>query len=61
MIKLYKSNMNKKLCGVCGGIGEYFNVDPTIVRLIFVILGLWSGSGVILYIIASLLIPEEGI
>lgn len=53
--------MNKKLCGVCGGIGEYFNVDPTIVRLIFVILGLWSGSGVILYIIASLLIPEEGI
>ncbi len=61
MLKLYKSNINKKLCGVCGGIGEYFNVDPTIVRLIFVILGLWSGSGVILYIIASLLIPEEGI
>lgn len=61
MKKLFKSSVNKKLCGVCGGIGEYFQVDPTIVRLIFVILGLWSGSGVILYIIAALLIPEEGI
>ena len=59
MKQLFKSSVNKKLCGVCGGIGEYFNVDPTIVRLIFVILGLWSGSGVILYIIAALLMPDE--
>lgn len=61
MKQLVKSNVNRKLCGVCGGLGEYFKVDPTIVRLIFVILGLWSGSGVILYIIAALLIPEEDI
>ena len=33
--KLYRSNTNKMLCGVCGGIGEYFNIDPTIVRLIW--------------------------
>lgn len=59
MKKLYKSNMDKKLCGVCGGIAEYLNVDATIVRLIFVILGLWSGVGVIFYIIAALLIPDE--
>lgn len=59
MKKLYKSNVEKKICGVCGGIAEYFNLDPTIVRLIFVILGLWSGAGVIFYIIAALLMPNE--
>lgn len=59
MKKLYKSNLEKKICGVCGGIAEYFNLDPTIVRLIFVILGLWSGAGVIFYIIAALLMPND--
>lgn len=59
MKKLYKSNVEKKICGVCGGIAEYFNLDPTIVRLIFVILGLWSGAGVIFYIIAALLMQNE--
>ena len=42
MKKLYKSNVEKKICGVCGGIAAHFNLDPTLVRLIFVILGLWS-------------------
>ncbi len=59
MKKLYKSNYEKKICGVCGGIAEYFGIDPTIVRLIFVILGLWSGAGVIFYIIAALLMPND--
>ena len=59
MKKLFKSNVEKKICGVCGGIAEYFNLDPTIVRLIFVILGLWSGAGVIFYLIAALLMPNE--
>ena len=59
MKKLYKSNVEKKICGVCGGIAAYFNLDPTIVRLIFVILGLWSGAGVIFYIIAALLMQNE--
>lgn len=59
MKKLYKSQLDKKICGVCGGIGEYFNLDSTIVRLIFVILGLWSGAGILFYIIAVLLMPGE--
>lgn len=59
MKKLYKSQLDKKICGVCGGIGEYFNLDSTIVRLIFVILGLWSGAGILFYIIAALLMPGE--
>ena len=44
--KLYRSNTNKMLCGVCGGIGEYFNIDPTIVRLIWAIF-ICSGPGIL--------------
>lgn len=57
--KLYKSNSNKIICGVCGGIGEYFNIDPTIVRLIFIILFCGAGSGLLAYIIAAIIIPEQ--
>ena len=56
--KLYRSKTNKMLCGVCGGIGEYFNVDPTLIRLLFVIFGC-TGSGVLEYIIAAIVIPQE--
>lgn len=56
--KLYRSRTNKILCGVCGGLGEYLNVDPTVVRLVAVILGIVS-VGVIAYIIAALIIPEQ--
>lgn len=60
MKKLYKSKYDRKLCGVCGGIAEYFQVDPTLVRLIFIIVGLCSaGAGVAFYILAALLMPEE--
>ena len=51
--KLYRSNTNKMLCGVCGGIGEYFNIDPTIVRLIWAIF-ICSGPGILAYFIAAL-------
>ena len=54
--KLYRSNTNKMLCGVCGGIGEYFNIDPTIVRLIWAIF-IWSGPGILAYFIAALIMP----
>ena len=54
--KLYRSNTNKMLCGVCGGIGEYFNIDPTIVRLIWAIF-ICSGPGILAYIIAALIMP----
>ena len=42
--KLYKSNTNKMICGVCGGLGEFFSIDPTIIRLIWAILGLAGGG-----------------
>ena len=58
MKKLYKSQHDRKICGVCGGIAEYFNVDSTLVRLIFILLGLTT-SGVVIYILAALLMPEE--
>ncbi len=56
--RLYKSNVNKMLCGVCGGIAEYFNIDPTLVRLGLVVFSLAGGSGVLAYIIAAVIIPD---
>lgn len=47
------------MCGVCGGIAEYFDIDPTVVRLIWVLLVLCAGTGVLAYIIAALVMPEE--
>lgn len=58
--RLYRSNTSRMLGGVCGGIGEYFDVDPTVVRVIAVILGLASaGWAIIAYIIGWIIIPEE--
>lgn len=57
--KLYKSNTNKKLCGVCGGIAEYFAVDPTIIRLLWVLGTIFVGAGVIAYIIAAIVMPDQ--
>ena len=56
--KLYKSNSNKMIAGVCGGIAEYFNVDPTLVRLGWVIFALFAGSGLLAYIIFALVVPD---
>ena len=56
--KLYRSDRNKMICGVCGGIGEYFDIDPTIVRLVWAILAC-SGTGLLVYIIAAIIIPRE--
>ncbi|HVU12461.1 MAG TPA: PspC domain-containing protein [Phototrophicaceae bacterium] len=56
--RLYRSRTDRMLAGVCGGLGEYFGVDPTIVRLLVVLLALAGGPGVILYIILALIIPE---
>ena len=55
--KLYKSRTNKMLDGVCGGIGEYFQNDPTLVRLGWALLVAAGGAGVIAYIIADIIIP----
>ena len=56
--KLYKSNTDKKIAGVCGGIAEYFNIDSTLVRLGWVLFCALGGSGVLAYIIAAIIIPE---
>ena len=58
MKKLCKSNTNKKICGVCGGIAEYLNADPTLIRLAFVVIAAVAGSGVLAYILAALIMPE---
>ena len=57
MKKLYKSN-NRMICGVCVGIAEYLGIDPTVVRLLWAALGL-TGTGILLYIIAALVMPEN--
>lgn len=61
--KLYLSTTNKKLVGVCGGLGEYFDLDPTMVRLAWVILTVITGvaPGIIAYLIAAVVIPKKSI
>ena len=57
--RLYKSNTDKKLDGVCAGIANYFNIEPTLIRLAWVIFTLAGGCGLIAYIIAAIVIPTE--
>lgn len=54
--RLYRSDTDKMLAGVCGGLGEYLNVDPTIVRLIWAIL-VFTGPGLLAYLVAAIIIP----
>lgn len=58
--RLYKSDVNKTFLGVCGGIGEYFNIDPTLIRLAWIIFCFAGGSGILAYIIAAVVIPSRG-
>jgi len=57
--QLYRSGKNKVLGGVCGGLAEYFNIDPVIVRLIWILTCLVYGAGILLYIIAWIVIPRN--
>lgn len=57
--RLYKSDNEKMISGVCGGIAEYFDIDPTLVRLVWAILCMLGGSGFLAYIIAAIIIPCE--
>ncbi len=56
--KLYRNPNNKIIAGVCSGLAEYINIDPTIVRVIWALVGL-SGAGIIAYLICALIIPEK--
>lgn len=57
--RLYKIEQGKKLWGVCGGIAEYFNVDPTLIRLLWLILVFCVGTGILAYIIAAIIMPKK--
>jgi len=58
--RLYKIEEGEKLCGVCGGIAEYFNLDPTLVRLLWAVVTIFSsGAGIIGYIVAALIMPNK--
>ena len=57
--KLYKSSLDKKICGVCGGFAEFFGIDATLIRLLVVLFTLAGGSGILFYIVAALIMPDE--
>ena len=58
--KLYRSKKNRIIAGICGGLGEHFNIDPTIIRLILVFLVVFGmGAGILFYIIAWIIVPER--
>ena len=57
--KLYRDKANKSIAGVCAGIAKYFDIDVTIIRILWVVITLAGGSGIIAYIVCMLIIPEE--
>lgn len=57
--KLYRIEEGKILCGVCGGIAEYFRIDPTLVRLGFVLLSAAGGSALLVYIVGAIIMPVK--
>jgi len=57
--KLTKSNSDRRISGICGGLAEFFGIDSTIVRVLFVLLALFGGSGFIIYLAMCLLVPEK--
>ena len=57
--KLYRSKTDKKIFGVCGGFAQYFDVDVTIIRIIFLVLLLGAGCGLLAYLICALIMPEQ--
>ena len=58
MKKLYRSKSDRKLAGVCGGLAEYLNIDPTIIRVIWAITSLFALVGIIAYVVCAVIIPE---
>jgi len=56
--KLYRSTKDKKIAGVCAGMAEYLNIDPTVIRLIWVLVA-FSGAGLLAYLVCALIIPEK--
>ena len=59
MKRLMKSYQNRTIFGVCGGIGEYLETDPTLIRIAFILFTLMGGSGILLYIACALVMPDQ--
>jgi phage shock protein C len=57
--KLYRSKTDRKLAGVCGGLAQYFNLDATLIRVLFVLLAVLGGSGLVLYVAMWIIVPRE--
>lgn len=57
--RLYRTDEGKVLAGVCSGLGEYFNIDPILLRLLWLLLACFFGSGILAYIIACLIVPKK--
>lgn len=57
--RLYRSRKDKMLAGICGGLAEYFAVDPSLVRIACLLLCLYAGTGLLVYILAAIIIPED--
>ena len=57
--RLYRSRDDRMIAGVCGGLAEYFSIDPTIVRLVLLFLTLWGGGGFLVYVLSWIVIPEK--
>lgn len=59
MSRLYRSRSDRMIGGVCAGLGKYLNIDPTVVRLLFVALALFGGPGLVIYLIMLIVVPED--
>jgi phage shock protein C len=57
--KLYRSRTNRQVAGVCGGLAQRFNVDVTLIRVLFILSGLFGGAGIVLYVAMWIVVPEE--
>jgi phage shock protein C len=58
--KLYRSRTHRMVAGVCGGLGEYFNVDATLIRALFLVLAVFGGSGLVIYLVMWIIVPDAG-
>jgi phage shock protein C len=56
--KLYRSRSQRMLGGVCGGLAEYFNVDATLIRVLFLVLAVFGGTGLVIYVVMWLIVPD---
>jgi phage shock protein PspC (stress-responsive transcriptional regulator) len=59
MKRLFKSTKDRKICGVCGGLAEYLNVDPSVIRILWVIFACMGGMGLLAYFVCAVILPND--